>query len=234
MDKILVIKLGGSIISKSDDLLFDFDYLKKFYNSLNKLIKQDYKFFVVVGGGFVMRKYRDLVKQGGITEDSQIHWIGTAINNLNAEIVRAAMSDICGDRIFAYEDYYKEEKILFSKPVIIGGAGRAGHSGDVDAVLIAKRLGVQTIISLKNIDAVYSSDPRIEPEAQKLKDVTWEKYLDVIGTNEHLPGANFPIDPIASADAQKSNKKFIIISGYDLLNFENVVLGLDFKGSTVY
>lgn len=234
MENVFVIKLGGSMISKSDDLLFDFNYMKNFYQIVKRLIEKDYKFFITVGGGYLMRKYRDLAREGGLNNDEQIHWIGTTVNNLNAEIVRATMADICEDRIFAYEDYYGAKEIVFNKPVIVGGGGRAGHSGDVDAMVIAKRLGVKTIISLKNIDAVYSADPKKFPEAVKLEELTWDEYLEIIGTREHLPGANFPIDPIASLEAQKTGRKFIILGGDDLQNFENAVQGLNFRGSTVY
>lgn len=229
-----VIKLGGSMVSKSEDVLIDFEYLKNFRKAVEKFISEDNKLFVVLGGGYMMRKLRDMAKQAGVKKDMDLHWIGTTWNNVNAEIVRAYMADICNARIFAYEDFYDDEKIVFENPIIVGGGGRAGHSGDVDALLIAKRLKADKVISLKNIDAVYTADPKKDPNATKIDELTWDEYFKVIGyKQEHEPGGNYPIDPIASKDAKEAGVSFIVIGGDDLENFEKVLDGEEFVGSVI-
>ncbi|MBD3351297.1 MAG: hypothetical protein GF364_07400 [Candidatus Lokiarchaeota archaeon] len=232
--KTFVIKLGGSMVSRDRDNLFDFDYLHRFSDSIRKLTKYNKKFFITLGGGYLMRMYRDMAKKGGIKEDLQLHWIGTTINNLHAEIVRAYMHEIANDRIVAYEDYYSDSKIEFERDIIVGGGGRAGHSGDVDALVAANKFNIDTIISLKNVDGVYTKDPKEYKDAKRLDSLSWDQYLEIIGNPEkHKPGANFPIDPIASRRAQKAKKQFIVISGEDLKNLENVIMDESFIGTIV-
>ncbi|MBD3280033.1 hypothetical protein GF389_00730 [Candidatus Dojkabacteria bacterium] len=234
--KTIVVKLGGSMISKSEDKMVDFEYLAKFKAVVEEAISNDVKLFVVLGGGYLMRKYRDLAKVGGIKEDMQLHWIGTTVNVLHAEIVRAYMHELCNERIAAYEDYYDEKKMAFEegKNVIVGGGESAGHSGDVDALLAAKKLGVDTIISLKDVDGVYTADPDKDPDATRLDKVSWDEYFEIIGgKTKHEPGGNYPVDPVASKKAQEAGKKFIVMAGEDLESFKNALLGKEYVGTLV-
>lgn len=222
------------MVSKSEDKLVDFDYLKRFKSKLEGLIEDGFEFFIVLGGGYLMRKYRAMARAGGIEEDLQIHWIGTTCNLLNAEVVRAFLYPNSTERIVAYEDYYNEYKPEFTKPIIVGGGGRAGHSGDVDALVMANKLGIDTIVSLKDIDGVYSDDPDKNPNAKRIKKLTWDEYLNIIGNpQKHHPGASYPIDPIASRMAKESAKAFAVIGGEDLSNFERLMKGEEFNGSVV-
>ena len=225
------------MVSKSEDVLFDFEFVNKFSTVLRAYIKEDYQFGVILGGGYLMRKYRDMAKAGGIEEDLQLHWIGTTCNVLNAEVVRACMHDIANERIVAYEDYYDESKELKfeeGKSVIVGGGGRAGHSGDLDALMLSKRLNIDTIISLKNVDAVYTADPKKDKNAKRLDNITWDEYFKVINyETEHAPGANYPIDPVTSKQAKELKRKFIIISGDNFDNLEKVLKGKEFLGTVV-
>jgi len=232
--KIFVIKLGGSLLSDEKHIPFNFDYLKQLSEIIRKFVDKGYKFAIITGGGQMMRILRDESEKAGIHETIQLHWIGTTYNNVNAEIVRAYMHDICNERILAYEDFYNPEKVKFEKSVIIGGAAKAGHSGDMDALLVAEHLEIKNIISLKNIDGVYTADPKKDPSATRLEKVSWDEYLKIIGyVTEHTPGGNFPIDPVTSKRAKEENKIFQIILGNDLANFEKVLEGQNFIGTTV-
>ncbi len=235
MPQTYVIKLGGSIVSPNLDIFFDFDYLKRLRECLEDNIQQGDKFFFVLGGGSTMRHYRDLAITAGLTDHNQLHWIGTTVNVLHAEIVRAYFHELADDGVYKYEDYYDENPLIIKKSFKIGGGGRPGHSGDVDAVCAAKKCKAAAIISLKNIDAVYSADPKKDNNAVKVDELSWQEYLNVIGNpDEHTPGANYPIDPIAAKDAQTHHLKFIICDGWNLENFKNILNNKPFDGSTIY
>jgi len=234
MGKTIVIKLGGSLLSDSEKVPFDFVYLKKFAGIIRKYVKKDYKFAIVTGGGYMMRRLRDEAKEAGISEEKQLHWIGTTYNNVNAEITRAYMHDICNERIVAYDDYYSDDPLEFEKSVILGGGGRPGHSGDMDAFLLAQKLGSQEILTLKNVDGVYTDDPKKDPNATRLDKLTWDEYFKIIGyKNEHDPGGNYPIDPVTSKKAKEQGTVFFVILGEDLDNFEVALEGREFVGTTV-
>ncbi len=231
-----IIKLGGSVVSRID-CEFDFGYILKLKEILKKRIVLGERFAIVLGGGYTMRKYRDLAReQGNVTTPTDLHWIGATVNVLHAELVRAVFSDLAIERPIVYEQYYDENLIidLSHRPVVIGGGGRPGHSSDVDAILLADKLGTDMVITLKNIDYLYDEDPVKNHDARKVENATWEEYLEIIDNiAHHNPGASYIVDPIAARMAQKKDIKFIIIKGADLGNFENLISGGEFKGSII-
>ncbi|MEI7579620.1 MAG: hypothetical protein WCJ58_06360 [bacterium] len=230
-----VVKLGGSAVSVSEENIFDFNYLKTFKATLEELIAAGNKFFVTVGGGYTMRKFRDLAKAAGLNDDHELHWMGTTTCVFNAEIVRAFCHDIADAGLYKYEDYYSPEKLEIEKGIKVGGGGRPGHSSDVDAILAAEKIGAKSIISLKNIDSIYDHDPKQFPEAKPVSDLTWDQYLDIIGNvTVHMPGGNYPIDPVASRMAKAAGISFYILGSNDLDNFINLIKNGTFKGTLVH
>ena len=234
MAQTFVIKLGGSIVSPNEKQVFDFSYLDKLRLVLQPYIEQGNKFFIVLGGGYAMRNYRDLAEAAGLTDEMQLHWIGTTVNVLHAEIVRAYFHVLADEGVYKYEDYYNNEPLTIIKSIKVGGGGRPGASGDVDAVIAAGKLGIKSIISLKNIDGVYSADPHVDPQAKRLDSINWQQYLDIIGNPpEHIPGGNYPIDPLAAREAQKLGLRFQICLGWDLTRLQAILDGRPFNGTVV-
>lgn len=235
MIKTTIIKLGGSIISTKEKLI-DFEYLLALKSIIEQRCAIGEKFGIVVGGGYTMRKYRDLAKdEGKITKTIDLHWIGTTVNVLHSEVVRAVFGELADERPFVYEDYYTKNNYQMDRSILVGGGGRAGHSGDVDAIILAQILGAQEIISMKNIDYLYDSDPKQNPEAKKVIEANWNEYLEIIhNKKEHEPGANYVVDPIAARLAQQNKLSFKIINGLDLNNFGNLLNNNPFNGSTIH
>jgi uridylate kinase len=234
MAQTFVIKLGGSNISKSKDDLFDFAYISEFKNSLQSAISRGDKFFVCLGGGFAARMYRDLAKDAGITEVEQLHWIGTTVNVLNAIVAKATFGEGTDEEVYKFEDYYSDKTLEIKNSVKFGGGGRPGHSGDYDAFMAAKKLGAKVVYSLKNVNGIYSSDPKLDPSAKRMEKLTWDEYFKIIGHKEDFePGGNYPIDPVTSKMAKEAGMKFIILLGSDLENFNSALKGAPFTGTIV-
>lgn len=231
----LVIKLGGSILSRSEDDIFNFAYLSRLRDSLIYNKSQFDRYFIAVGGGFTMRRYRDLARAAGITNHNDLHWVGTTVNVLHAYLIRAFFADEADEDVVKYEDYYSKKTISIGRKVKIGGGGRPGHSGDVDAVLAANKLGTKTVVSLKNVDGVYDKNPKLFEDAKRLVNLKWDKYIsEIIGGKEfHDPGANYPIDPVASRMARDTGVRFVVMGGEDLNNFTDFIDGKNYLGTEV-
>ncbi|MBM6990838.1 UMP kinase [Mobilibacterium timonense] len=70
-------------------------------------------------------------------------------------------------------DYLKEGKV-----VIFGcGTGSPFFSTDTTAALRAAEIGAEVILLAKNVDAVYSADPKEDPDAQRYTELT---YMDIV------------------------------------------------------
>ena len=250
-----VIKLGGSVISRQGDLVFDFDYLNNLKKTLEPFFAQENKFFITLGGGHLMRQYRDLALQAGLKQDDELHWMGIAVNTLHAQLTRAFWHDIADKDIYQGDDYYSATPLVIENKVKLGGGGRPGTSGDkdalmasielnakgefwgsgdMDALMVAIKLKTELVISLKNIDAVYSADPKKDPNAKRLEKITWDEYLDIIGNpEEHAPGANYPVDPVTAKIAKEKGIAFQIMLGSDLENFAKALEGNKSLGTII-
>jgi uridylate kinase len=233
MSETVVIKLGGSVLSRSLEEIFDFRYLTALREVLTA--QQNNKYLVIVGGGFMMRHYRDLARASGLDDVKELHWIGTTFNVFHAQVVRAFWHDISDEDFLKFEDYYvSDAPIKIQNTVKLGGGGRPGHSGDVDAIIAARRCGVKRIISLKNIDGVYNRDPKADPYAKKIPEMTWQEYTNIIGDpSEHLPGANFPIDIVATHMAMENGIAFNVMNGRDLETVAKAIRGVAFDGTVI-
>lgn len=89
---------------------------------------------------------------------------------------------------------------------------RPGHSSNYAAVLFAQHCGAKTIINLSNIDYVYDTDPRINPQAKSYDHVTWDMYRSFI-PKEWTPKLSTPFDPIASVLAQELSLQVVFMKG---------------------
>ena len=76
-------------------------------------------------------------------------------------------------------DVKKAVEYLESGKVVLFGCG-TGHpffSTDTAAVLRAAEIGADAILLAKNIDGVYTADPRQDPTAVKLDEISYNEVL---------------------------------------------------------
>ncbi len=85
-------------------------------------------------------------------------------------------------------DRIKAELAAGRVPIIAGFQGTTEeqeivtlgrNASDTTAVAIAVAVGAQQCESCKDVEGVYTADPRIVPTARKLKDVTYEEMLEL-------------------------------------------------------
>lgn len=231
----IIIKLGGSVISHSNKIV-DYNFLREFRDLLQEQILLGKRFVLIVGGGQTCREFIEHARENGnITDETDLHWIGTAVNTLNAEMVRSFLGEeITEPQVWKYEDKNRIAELSFEKPIAVAGGFEAGKSGDWVALKIAEALKVTQVLDLKNVDAVYDKDPRGNADAKSFPLLNWADYLKLIGNpSSHKPGDSLPVDSIAAAEAQKLGVKYYIIKATDLDNVEAAIAGREFKGTII-
>ena len=246
-----VIKLGGSLLSpyamglkslQEGNLPFDVVFAKEL---LQKLAESKKKCVLVIGGGFLNRWYLQKIRELNLEKpetQTDFHYLGMAASEMNATLCRMLAGEVFGfehvfPKVVKYQDYDNLDEL---KPefehfqLVIGAGWKPGHSHDVDALLFASLFGQQQAYSFKDIDGIYSADPKKNPTAGKKKTLTWADYRAIINTNRHLPGASFPIDGVAAQLAEKSGMGFTVIDGRDMRAVEEVLAeGITTRGSTI-
>lgn len=225
----VVISVGGSLIAPKEGI--NTDFLK----NLNRFIRErlagnpNRQFFLIIGGGYLARIYRDAGKDviGTLTRDD-LDWLGIHATRLNAHLVRTIFRDIANPVLLEHYDKPFEA----NEQVIVGSGWKPGWSTDYCATMVCENFGAKEMINLTNVDQVYDSDPKKNPNAKPLSHMTWDEMRVMIG-DEWIPGMNSPFDPIAAKKAKEISAKVVILNGHNFENFEKYFRGEDFIGTTI-
>lgn len=224
-DETIIISLGGSLIVPEE---IDTSFLQDFKKLILAQVEQGKKFIIITGGGKICRKYQNVAKEIGNPSNEDLDWIGIASLKLNAELLRVIFGEYAHDEVVADLSL----GVVSEKSIIIGSAFRPGRSTDWDAVKGAEALGIKKIINLSNTDYVYDADPKINPEAKKIEQISWTDYRALI-PKEWDPGLNTPFDPIASETAEKNGMTVFIMNGKPIDNLAKCLNGEKFLGTII-
>lgn len=224
----IIISVGGGLIVPNGGI--DSNFLKKLNTFIRGQVKKGKRFFLVAGGGRTARHYRDAGKAvvGDMT-DEDLDWLGIHATHLNGHLLRTIFQDISNPRII---QNYDKKLTNWKEPIVIAAGWKPGWSTDYCAVKLAEDYGANLVINLSNIDWVYTKDPRVHPDAQPIKKLTWTEMEDLVGT-KWVPGMNAPFDPIAAQLAKKLDLTVIVTNGNDFKNFENILEFESFKGTVI-
>ncbi len=226
MKDLFVISLGGSLVVPNE---IDVKFLKNFKKIIEKEIKRNKKFIIIVGGGKTARNYQRAAKSLTKVSNEDLDWLGIHATRINAHLLLTIFRKYAHYRIIKNP----KEKVVFKEKILIAAGWKPGFSTDYDAVLLAKTYGSDTIINLTNVDYVYDKDPDKYKDARPFKEITWNEYLKLIDKN-WTPGMSAPFDPIASRLAQKFKFKVIILNGKKLKHLQNYLENKIFNGTLVY
>jgi len=225
---VTVLSLGGSIVAPD---LPDTGFLTEFSALVRSWLSEDHsrKLIMVVGGGGPARSWQNAYRTICPGENNeQADWIGIMATRLNAQLLRALFSDICPAEVI----YDPTQVDVFSGRILVAAGWKPGFSTDNDAVLLAERFNADTVINLSNIAKVYTDDPRTNPDAKPIDEISWSDFRKLVG-DEWIPGKNIPFDPVASQHAQKSGLTVICAAGRDIENLRAILNKEPFTGTII-
>jgi uridylate kinase len=226
MEKRIIISLGGSLIV-ADEVRVSF--LKTFKEFIEHKIQEGYTFILITGGGRTARKYVEALAAIHEVSDEEKDWLGIYATRLNANLVKSMFGTLACEEIIT-----DPTKIpTTDKPIIIGAGWKPGNSTDLPPVVLAASLGLKTVINLSNIDYVFTADPKTDPSAQKIEDISWEAYWKLI-PKEWKPGLHAPFDPVASKKAEENGISVCAINGEKLEELEKCIEGKPFLGTYIH
>ena len=182
----ILLKLSGEALkdAQKGDIL-DFAFIETVAKQIKRCVDAGVQVGVIVGAGNIWRG-----RQGGEMDRCRADHMGmlaTAINSLALQDVflRTGMDAIVMTAVemAAYADSYNVRDAVRAlesgKVVIFGcGLGTPFFSTDTAAALRAAEIGADCILMAKNIDAIYSADPRLDPTAVRYSDLTYRQIID--------------------------------------------------------
>lgn len=181
----VLLKLSGEALSAGKDGILDFQFVERVAKVIHKCTQAGVQVAVIVGAGNIWRG-----RQGGKMDRNRADYMGmlaTVINSIAlqdtfiAEGMEAVVMTSVPMKAFADPFTARDaDRALNEGKVVIfgGGLGSPYFSTDTAAALRAAEIGADCILMAKNIDAIYSDDPKKNPNAIRYTDLTYRRILD--------------------------------------------------------
>lgn len=183
--KRILLKLSGEALSHGKGDILDFDFIAKIGNVLKKCVDAGVQIGIIVGAGNIWRG-----RQGGKMNRVRADHMGMLATTINALALQDTFEGMglktkvmTAVNMQAFADTFTARdaiKSLESGEIVIfgGGTGSPYFSTDTAAALRAAEIEADAILMAKNIDGVYSGDPKICPDAVRYDEITYKEVLD--------------------------------------------------------
>ncbi len=220
--------VGGSLIVPDT---IDTHFLSSLKNLIEAETANGRRFIIIAGGGQTARRYQEAAAEVTALENEDLDWLGLHATRLNGHLLLTIFRQLAHRVMVTNPDDVLD--IPKSEKLIIAAGYRPGASTDLRAIQIAERVGAKKVVNLSNIDYVYTADPRQNPNAQKIEDITWEDFRALI-PKEWDPGLNSPFDPVAAREAQAKDIEVASLNGTQLESLRNYLEGKPFVGTRIH
>ncbi|MEX0912949.1 MAG: UMP kinase [Candidatus Paceibacterota bacterium] len=225
----IVMSVGGSLIVPDQ---IDTDFLNSLKGFIEEAVAFDNRRFIIIaGGGRTARRYQDAANATHSLEKDDLDWLGIHATRLNGHLLRTIFKDIAHPVMITNPDEILD--VPKNTNVIIAAGYRPGASTDLRAIQIAERVQAKKVINLSNIDYVYTADPRTNPDATPLKEITWSEFRKLI-PSEWDPGLSAPFDPMAAREAEAKDIEVACINGDNLAELKKYLSNESFVGTRIY
>lgn len=185
--KRVLLKLSGEALANGSGDIYDVAFVDKVATAVVNCAKDGYEMALVIGAGNIWRG-----RQGGEMDRTSADRMGMLATVINAICVKEAIERagkhahvMTAIPMAPFAECYSAEaavKHLEAGEVVIFGAGLGIPflSTDTAGAVRAAEIGADTILMAKNVDYIYTDDPRKNPDAKKLETV---KATEVLAMN---------------------------------------------------
>jgi len=223
----IVMSVGGSLIVPDQ---IDTAFLKTLKTFIDSQTALGRRFIIIAGGGKTARRYQDAAAEVTDLKSDDLDWMGIHATRLNGHLLRTIFRDSAHPHMVTNPDEILD--IPTDNDVVVAAGYRPGCSTDLRAIQIAQRVGAKKVINLSNIDYVYTEDPRNNPEAKRIEDITWTEFRALI-PSDWDPGLSSPFDPIAAKEADELQIEVAIINGDKPEALADYLDGKEFVGTKI-
>ncbi|MBQ0084573.1 MAG: UMP kinase [Clostridiales bacterium] len=182
--KRVLIKLSGEALAGAKGTGIDFDIVLGVCEQIKKCVDMGVQVALVVGGGNFWRGRSS--GQMDRTRADHMGMLATVINALGLAVgleqvgLTARVETAIEMRQIA-EPYIRDKAVRHlekGRVVVFGcGTGNPFFSTDTGAALRAAEIGADIIFKATNVDGVYDSDPKTNPDAKKYDEVSYSEVL---------------------------------------------------------
>lgn len=181
-----MLKVSGEALGGAGGRGLDFDFLRAVSGGIRRCAEMGVEMGIVTGGGNYWRGVKDGGGKMDRSRADQMGMLATVMNSLalaetleqagvparvmtNLDMPRVAESYCCGRA----EHHLKKGRVV----LFAGGSGNPWFSTDTAAALKAAEIHADALLMAKNIDGVYSADPKTNPDARRLDELAYDRIL---------------------------------------------------------
>ena len=184
--KRVLLKISGEALAGEASRGLDFQVIGSVCDVIKRCVAQGVQVGVVVGGGNFWRGLKDGGDAMERVRADHMGMLATAINALAvADVLEQKGVEVRVQTAIVMqamaEPYIRSKAIRHlekGRVVIFGcGTGNPFFSTDTAAVLRAAEIDADVILLAKNIDGVYSADPKKDPTARKYSKISYDEVL---------------------------------------------------------
>ena len=180
----ILLKLSGEALATGGGGVLNYDFIREIGAAIKECVDGGVQVSLEVGGGNIWRGRQG--EQMDRTRADHMGMLATAINALaledafeqfgmDARVMTAIDMKQCAEpyiRNKAISHMEKGRVVIFAC-----GIGSPFFSTDTAAVLRAAEINADIVLMAKNIDGVYTADPKVDPTAKKLSEID---YMDIL------------------------------------------------------
>jgi uridylate kinase len=184
--KRVLLKLSGEALTRPDERGVNPQALRWIAAEIKNALSAKCELAIVIGGGNIWRGVRD---GGGIIGRVNSDNMGMMATIINALALQSALEDIkVPTRVLTSINVYELAEPFIRRKAIrhlekgrvvifAGGTGSPFFTTDTAATLRASEIKADVILKATQVDGVYDSDPKKNPKARLIKDITYAEAI---------------------------------------------------------
>lgn len=221
----VIIKLSGEALAGEKGYGIDGEIVEKIARQVKEIVELGVQVAIVVGGGNIWRGVAGSAQGMDRASADYMGMLATVINSIALQDglenigINTRVQTAIEMRQIA-EPYIRRRAIrhLEKGRVVIfaAGTGNPYFSTDTTAALRAAEIEAEIILMAKNVDGVYDSDPKINPNAVKFNSLS---YIDVLNKGLGV------MDSTATSLCMDNNIPLVVFSLLEEGNIKRVLFG---------
>ena len=185
--KRILLKVSGEALAGAAHRGLDFDIIHGLCESIRTCVDMGVQIGLVIGAGNFWRGVKDGADKMQRSHADAMGMLGTVMNaiavadalekhGMDARVLSAVEMNKFTEYFTrdTAERYLNEGKVV----LFAAGTGNPYFSTDTGAVLRGVEIEADAILMAKNVDAIYSADPKKDPNAIRYTELTYAKVLE--------------------------------------------------------
>ena len=185
--KRILLKLSGEALAGDLRRGIDFEILHTVCRTIKKCTDMGVQIGITIGGGNYWRGVKDGADKMQRSHADSMGMLATVMNAIavadalgNFGIDARVLTAVEMNKFAEYFTRDTAERYLNEGKVVLfaAGTGNPYFSTDTGAVLRGVEIEADAILMAKNVDAIYSADPKKDPNAIRYSQLTYGKVLE--------------------------------------------------------